>query len=206
MSEAELRLHIERMLQDTAKHMISTDTALEATRQVGQLAAQHRIEWAVAGGVAMYLYGSPRLTNNLDIIASDTLPLQSQRELGFGGERYAVQAGKYAVQVNWIVRNDGYQKYYRAALRQVVKLPDGVCVVTPAWLVILKYFAGRQKDLDDIVFLLRQRDITSRTTIKQKVIDTTGEDAWFGMLPGLRRLFDLADGNTQERSKLNHRD
>jgi hypothetical protein len=67
--------------------------------------------------------------------------------------------------------------------------------------VILKINAGRQKDLDDIVFLLQQEKLIDRPAVKRKVVNTAGEDAWLAMLPNFRRLCDLADGNTKEPSK-----
>src|SRR6266545_3621223 len=155
MSEDDYQRIVEHVLQSVAQPMISTDTGMEAAQQAGRLAEQEEIEWAVAGGLAMHLYGSPRLTKDVDIIASRHLSLEPQHRLAFGGSSYTLQVGKYAVQVDWIVRSDGYQKYYRAALKDAIKLPNDIRIVTPEWLVILKYNAGRQKDLDDIVFLLK---------------------------------------------------
>jgi hypothetical protein len=201
MSESDYQELVERMLENTSVPMISSDTGLEAAQKIGQLAAQEEIEWAVAGGMAMYFYGSPRLTKDVDIIASKDLSLTPQHRLGFGGSSYTLQVGKYAVQIDWIVRSDGYQKYYQAALREAVKLPNGLRVVTPEWLVILKFNAGRQKDLDDIVFLLKQPKTVDRPTVKRKVVETAGEDVWLAMLSGFRRLCDLADSRTTEPSK-----
>ena len=201
MSDVEVQQYIAQMLQDTASHMISTDTAMAAAAQLAPLAAQEEIEWAIAGGVAMHLYGSPRLTKDLDIIASKNLSLTPDHGLGFGGSSYTLQVGKYAVQIDWIVRNDGYQKYYRAALQQAVTLSNGLRVITPGWLVILKLNAGRQKDYDDAVFLLKQAVLVSRPKIKEKVVETMGEDVWLAMLPNFRRLCDLADQRFTEPSK-----
>ncbi len=201
MSESDHKQLVERVLQDTANLMIATDTGIEAAQKAGQLAAQEEIEWAVAGGLAMHLYGSPRLTKDVDIIASEHLSLTPQHRLSFGGSSYTLQVGRYAVQIDWIVRSDGYQKYYRAALKEAIELSNGLRIVTPEWLVILKFNAGRQKDLDDIVFLLKQPTIIDRPTVKQKVVETAGEDAWLTMLSGFRRLCDLADSKTTEPSK-----
>jgi hypothetical protein len=201
MSESDYKQLVERVLQDTANLMIATDTGIEAAQKVGQLAAQEEIEWALAGGLAMHLYGSPRLTKDVDIIASRDLSLTPQHRLGFGGSSYTLQVGKYAVQIDWIVRNDGYQKYYRAALKEAIELSNGLRIVTPEWLVILKFNAGRQKDLDDIVFLLKQPKMVDRPTVKRKVVETAGEDVWLAMLSGFRRLCDLADSKTTEPSK-----
>lgn len=201
MSENDYKQLVERVLQNTANLMIATDTGIEAAQQMGQLAEPEEIEWAVAGGLAMHLYGSQRLTKDVAIIASRELSLTPQHQLSFGGSSYTLQVGRYNVQIDWIVRNDAYQKYYRAALKEAIELSNGLRLVTPEWLVILKLNAGRQKDLDDIVFLLRQPQTVDRPTIKQKVIATASEDAWYAMLPNFRRLCDLADGNTKEPSK-----
>lgn len=201
MSEKDYQQLVERVLQDASKLMIATDTGIEAAQQAGQLAAQEEIAWAVAGGLAMHLYGSPRLTKDVDIIASNHLSLTPDHPLSFGGSSYTLQVSRYAVQLDWIVRNDGYQKYYRAALQEAIELSNGLRLVTPEWLIILKLNAGRQKDLDDIVFLLKQPNMVDRPTIKQKVIATAGEDVWLAMLAGFRRLCDLADSKTTEPSK-----
>ena len=171
MSENEYQRLIGRMVENTAVPMISSDTGLEAAQRMGELATQEEIEWAVAGGMAMYIYGSPRLTKDVDIIASNNLSLTPDHPLGFGGSSYTLQVGKYAVQVDWIVRTDGYRKYYRAALNDAVKMPNGLRVITPEWMVILKINAGRQKDLDDAVFLLKQNQLVDRPTVKQKLIE-----------------------------------
>lgn len=201
MSENDYQELIGRVLQNVANPTISTDTGVEAAQQIGQLANQEEIEWALAGGLAMHLYGSPRHTKDVDIIASKQLSLTPQHRLSFGGSSYTLQVGRYAVQIDWIVRNDGYERFYRAALNEAIDLPNGLSIVTPEWLVILKYNAGRQKDLDDIVFLLRQEKMVDRPTVRQKVIDTVGEGGWLTMMSGFRRLCDLADGNTKEPSK-----
>lgn len=201
MSETDYQQLVERMLRNVASPTISTDTAVEAAQKIGQLAAQEEIEWAVAGGLAMHLYGSPRHTKDVDIIASRQLSLTPEQRLSFGGGSYKLQIGKYQVQIDWIVRSDGFKKYYRAALQEAIHLPNGLRVVTPEWLVILKFKAGRQKDLDDIVFLLKQQKLVDRPAVKQKVMATGGEDAWLMMMAGFRRVCDLADGRTTEPSK-----
>ena len=201
MSETDYQRIVQRVTQSIAVPMLASDTGIETAQRLGQLAAQEEIAWAVAGGLAMYLYGSPRLTKDVDIIASKHLSLTQQHPLTFGGSNYTLQVGKYVVPVDWIVRNDGYQEFYQAALRDAVTLPNGLRIVTPEWLVILKFNAGRQKDLDDIVYLLRQKGLVQRPVIKQKMVALAGENGWLLMLAGFRRLCDLADGNTKELSK-----
>ncbi len=206
MSQENYQQLIERVLQNVANPTISTDVGVEAAQQVGNLANQEEINWALAGGLAMHLYGSPRLTKDVDVIASQHLSLVAEHQLTFGGSSYTIQIGKYMVQVDWIVRNDGYEKYYKAALKDAIELPNRLRVVIPEWLVILKLNAGRQKDFDDIVFLLTQENLVDRPKVKQKVIELTNEDVWLAMLPNFRRLCDIADGNNKEPSKYYDRD
>lgn len=202
MSETEYKQLIERMLEhDATSPMISSETGIKAARKAGKLAQQEEIEWAVAGGLAMHFYGSPRMTKDVDIIASENLSLTPQHPLTFGGSSYVLKVGRHEVQIDWIVRGDGYRELYRKALQEAIRLPNGLRIVSPEWLVILKFHAGRQMDLDDIVFLLRQPQLVNRSTVKQKVLGVGGEWAWLTMLPGFRRLCDLAEGNTKEPSK-----
>lgn len=86
-------------------------------------------------------------------------------------------------------------------LKEAINLPNGLRVVTPEWLTVLKYNAGHQKILEDIVLLLKQKKLRDRPSVKQKVIESVGECEWIAMMAGFRRLCDLADGNTKEPSK-----
>lgn len=198
MSDNEI---IERVQKNVESPTISTDTGLEAAQKIGAIAAGENIEWALVGGLAMYLYGSPRLTKDVDIIASNFVPLEANAPLTFGGNNYTVEIGKYKVAVDWIVRSDGYAKYYRAALTGAVVFPNGIKLISPEWLVILKMFAGRQKDYDDAIFLLREKDLVNRSKIKENISRIAGEDAWLASLSNFRRLCSLADGNSNEAGK-----
>ena len=198
MSDNEI---IERVQKNVESPTISTDTGLEAAQKLGEIAESEKINWALIGGVAMYLYGSPRLTKDVDIIASGYVSLKANAPLTFGGNNYIVEIGKYKVAVDWIVRSDGYAKYYRAALEEAVVFPNGMRLVSPEWLMILKMFAGRQKDYDDAVFLLKEKDLVNRSKLKENIVRVGSEDAWLATLPSFRRLCSLADGKTSEPGK-----
>lgn len=198
MSDNEI---IERVQKNVESPTISTDTGLEVAQKIGEIATNENIEWALVGGLAMYLYGSPRLTKAVDIIASNFVSLEANAPLTFGGNNYTVEIGKYKVAVDWIVRNDGYAKYYRAALTGAVSFPNGIRLISPEWLVILKMFAGRQKDYDDAVFLLKEKDLVNRSKVKENITKIAGEDAWLASLSNFRRLCSLADGNSNEAGK-----
>lgn len=199
MSEKDLIEYIEQNLENSP--MIDTETGISAVKSLAEIAEKESIEWALVGGIAMHLYGSPRLTKEVDVISLKRLPLKSVRPIGFGGESYEVTVGKKKIHVDWIVREDNYRDYYVQALRDSKALKNGLKIISPEWLVILKYIAGREKDLDDIVFLLRQNGYVKRDLIKQNIIKTKNEDVWFAMLPNWLRLFDLADSKITERDK-----
>lgn len=127
------------------------------------------------------------------MIAAKALSLKSERQLGFGGERYLSKVGKRDVPVDWIVRKDEAKKFYQKALEESVVL-FAVPIITPEWLVILKYIAGRFKDQEDAVFLLKQKGLVNRRLIRKKIIDTSSPEFYALIANNLRRWYDLADG------------
>lgn len=176
--------------------LLDTDSATQAIEKISKLAEANEINWALCGGIAMIFYGSDRVTKDIDVIASRNLPLAKEDVKGFlkqGGEHFLVETEKQKVKIDWIVRNDIAKKFYQSALKDAV-LVNGIPIVTPEWLVIMKYIAGRFKDQEDAVYLLKNKQLTSRRKIKKLIIDVVGEDAWTGYYIGLSRWFDIADG------------
>ena len=174
--------------------MLDTETGLQTAQKVFEIADSNNIESALVGGVAMYLYGSDRLTKDVDFIANQRLPLEAVRFLSFGGERYAVKIGKKTIDVDWIVRRDNYKDFYKQALADAVTLSNGVKIVSAEWLTILKYIAGRGKDDLDAIWLLQQSGLVNRQKIKRNLIKVAGEtfgDIIFRELN--KRYFYLAD-------------
>jgi hypothetical protein len=53
---------------------------LEATQEMGKMAAAEAVDFALAGGLAMYLYGSPRLTKDVDVIAVSNAPFSQKNK------------------------------------------------------------------------------------------------------------------------------
>ena len=172
MTEKEIDKFVERNLKSKPNQMIDTETGLAAFNKIAEIAKKQAVEWALVGGVAMHLYGSSRLTKDVDVIASKVLDLDSEKNLGFGGRRYQVKIGKKEIPIDWIVRNDTARKFYEQALRQAHKLSNGLPIITPEWLVILKYIAGRFKDQQDAVFLLKQKNLVSRKTVRKHITET----------------------------------
>jgi hypothetical protein len=194
VTKKSLRKLVERNIRKNPNPMIDTETGLEALERMAAIAERNSVEYALVGGIAMHLYGSPRLTRDVDVIASALLPFDAERRLGFGGERYHVKVGKRVVPVDWIVRNDTARKFYELALKDAYQSSSGLPIVTPEWLIILKYIAGRFKDQQDAVYLLKQKGLVDRRAIRRKIIAVAGREFWALVAAGLKRWYDLADG------------
>ena len=175
--------------------LLDDESAMETIETVGKLAYDNNIDWALAGGLAVILYGSDRLTKDIDIIASRLLPLERDGLLEQGGERYNVKTARRTVSVDWITRNDEAKRFYEEALKEAVMIED-TPILTPEWLVVLKYIAGRFKDQEDGVFLLRKKGLVDRQRIKDTIIRIGSKEAWVAFKSGLQKWYDLADGVT----------
>jgi hypothetical protein len=181
-------------------NLISGDDALQAIDIVRQMAVENDVDWAVCGGIAMAIYGSPRLTKDVDIIASKRLPLESERIIGHlkqGGEHFMVATENREVPIDWILRNDDFKAFYREALKDAVII-DNIPILTPEWLVILKFIAGRFKDQEDAIYLLREKGLVNRDKIRELIIKVFGANAWLLAKSGYQRWVDLADGNIEQ--------
>ncbi len=110
---------------------------------------------AVAGGLAMILHGSPRLTKDVDVVAKGLPPatadLIRREPLSFGGCTFATPAG---IDLDWIVRDDEYRALYEEALEKSSPRGDGLRVVTPEYLAAMKFATLRPKDYEDLMYLL----------------------------------------------------
>jgi hypothetical protein len=180
--------------------LLDEESAVEAIETVAEIAEQNDARWALVGGLAMALYGSDRTTKDIGIIADRLLPLEKVGELRQGGERYLIKTNKKEVAVDWIIRKDEFKKLFAQALKEAVRIND-VPVLTPEWLVILKFIAGRFKDQEDAVFLLSRPGLVNRASIKEKIINLFGKPAWGLARHGYQRWFDIADGRTREEQR-----
>jgi len=177
--------------------LLDEESATQAIQTVAEIAEANGVDWALVGGLAMAVYGSDRTTKDIDIIANRLLPIEKIGELRQGGERYLIKTNKKEVAVDWIIRKDEFQKLFAEALREAVRI-NNVPILTPEWLVILKFIAGRFKDQEDAVFLLSRNGLVNRNTIKEHIIKHAGAIAWGLAKHGYQRWFDLADGRTRE--------
>jgi hypothetical protein len=188
---------IDKTFSDKVDLMIDTKTGLEAALKLAEVAKKNGITWALVGGLAMHLYGSDRLTKDVDVIAESLLDFSPiLGHLKQGGVRYEVEISNNKVSVDWIIRRDEAKRFYDQALKDSVLL-EGVPIISPEWLVILKYIAGRFKDQEDAVFLLSRKDLVNRSKIKDLIIQISGHEGWILSKAGYLRLFALADGRTE---------
>jgi hypothetical protein len=158
---------------------ITTEEGLEAVELLAKVADDNGVEFMIAGGLAVQLYGFTRATTDADVFASDVLPLDAFRKLSFGGESYNVQisSGKVIV-VDWIVRNDEQQDVYDASLSQSLPFTDDLEIISPEWLVIIKQLAGRGKDELDWMWLLRKDGLIDREKVRDLLRDLFGRAAF----------------------------
>lgn len=124
----------------------SSDKLLDAAREFQAKLTKS----ALLGGLAMQLYGSSRLTADVDIAAAKLPPKTKGRALSFGGVRTKASNG---IEVDIIVRDDDWEELYEAACYHAVMI-DGLRVVTKEYLAVIKMAAGRPKDDIDAKFLL----------------------------------------------------
>ena len=140
----------------------------------------------------MHIYGYVRATMDVDIIADNFLNLESSKTLTVGGESYQVKIGKRSITVDWIVRNDEDKKFYRAALAEALEVENGIKIVSPEWLVILKHLSGRPKDQLDLTWLLQESELVNREKVKENIVRVLGEYATY-FIRDLQSEFDYAD-------------
>lgn len=192
MSKEEIQALLRR---NTApdKQSISTEEGLAVARLAAQAAQAKGIVCALAGGLAMHLYGFTRATMDVDMIATQPLGWEAKDKLSFGGETYAAPAGHRTIELAWILRDDFFRDFYEAALHDAIETEENLLVISPAWMVILKYIAGRGKDQIDLLWLLQQPSLVDRDEVRQHMRNVMGEKAAALPLRELERLFAQAD-------------
>jgi hypothetical protein len=183
--------------------VIDEESASQAIEIISKIAAKNNIDWALVGGLAMNLYGSDRLTKDIDMISTKRLPMPKEKIVGQlrqGGERYQTETDKKIVSIDWIIRNDEFKDLFLEALDNAMMI-DEIPIITPEWLVILKFIAGRFKDQEDAVFLLSRKGLVNRNLIKEHIVRVVSATAWGLAKHGYQRWYDMADGRTREEER-----
>jgi len=139
--------------QARRRKFLSAEALDRVANEMTRLARRQKVRAAVVGGLAMQLYGSDRLTMDVDFIADQPLTGLKQRgKIAFGGAKLVSPDG---APVDWIVRNDAYRALYAEALGKAEKvLGQGYSVVTLPYLAAMKMAARRPKDHLDLEEIL----------------------------------------------------
>lgn len=177
----------------SAGRSLTTEEGLQAALQISELAAKENVDCAVCGGLAMHLYGFTRATKDIDFIASALLSLSGKQKLSFGGLVYHTKVGNKEVDVDWIVRDDFFRVFYDAALEDAEETEGGLRVVSPEWMVVLKYIARRGKDRIDMMWLLQQSGLVKRKKVVRIMERILGKQAAIFPVRELEDFFSEAD-------------
>jgi hypothetical protein len=126
---------------------------LTAAQQIQTVAHAQGTRIALVGGLAMQLYGSPRLTSDIDIVSTKPLMgVPSRKRLTFGGYQ-STAANGVPVDVKVVGSND--EPLYDAALSFAVRMRGApLLVVRPEYIVAMKMVAARPRDESDFDFLV----------------------------------------------------
>lgn len=148
---------------------------IEAAQQVAAIAHAVGQRVALVGGLALQIYGSPRLTSDIDVVALDTIDgLRFDKELTFGGYQSHAPNG---VPVDVIIRDDDYRALYEAALGFAITVRGiPIHVAQLEYLAAMKLAADRGKDKTDLDFIVTETpiDLAKATSIIRKYMGVYG--------------------------------
>ncbi len=135
------------------KKFLAPEILQEAAEQVVAIARAEDTAIILIGGYAMQIYGSDRLTGDIDFAAEAMLEhLPNGKPLSFGGEQTTAPNG---TPVDLVIRQDEYQQLYEAAIEDpILHLETGLPLVKPEYLAGMKMAAGRDRDLHDLKVLI----------------------------------------------------
>jgi hypothetical protein len=161
---------------------LNPDDIENTIAEIAKISIQTGIETVLIGGIAMSVYGSDRLTKDVDVACREYLPgLKKLRELSFGGISTKSPSGH---PVDIIVRNDAYHSLYVAAIENARDEGLALPVVSPEYLAVLKMAASRDKDMLDLetLFQLEAIDIKKTRSIIEKYLGEYAAREWDSLI------------------------
>lgn len=135
----------------------------KAATEVADLAYQQNLRVALVGGYALQLYGSPRLTGDIDVISFESIEgLPGGKPLSFGGVQ---TESKNGVPIDLIIRSDDFADLYQDALSDTEEF-EGVSmpVASLEFIVAMKLEASRKKDEADLEWIILHSDLDFQKT------------------------------------------
>jgi hypothetical protein len=156
------------MTSDFLKKFLGPAEIQSAISEVATQAENEGAEVALIGGVALQLYGSDRMTKDIDFVGDREFEgLRDQAPLGIGGFKGKTSRG---VQVDVLIGGD-YPTLRQAALEEAPFIEElDVKVATLEHILALKLVAGRAKDELDMrtIFMLGGADLDRARSIISK--------------------------------------
>ena len=154
----------------------SSDELLRIAKMARDLiVARTDADPVLAGGIAMQMYGSPRFTKDVDFLSTATPELGPElkfvKPISFGGAVFSTPEG---IDVDVIVRSDEYAELYEDAVLHPTKEEHGLLVASPEHLAAIKMSAGRDKDIDDLMYLLGTQGIVDIRKARNLIHRTLG--------------------------------
>jgi hypothetical protein len=144
---------------------IDPERVNEIILMLNQLSKEQGFHFALVGGVALQYLGSDRFTKDVDVVADAALDAEGKLTvigpINFGGTAYQTPSGG---KLDYILRDDEFQKLYEKALEEAVVTEHGFPMVTPDYLAAMKFVAhitdrrGSVNHLSDLKWLLRQEE------------------------------------------------
>jgi hypothetical protein len=144
---------------------IDPERVNEIIAMLNRLSKEQGFHFALVGGVALQYLGSDRFTKDVDVVSDAALdPIEQLKVLGpinFGGTAYQTPSGG---NLDYIIRNDEFQKLYEKALEEAFVTEDKFPMVMPDYLATMKFVAhitdrrGSTNHLSDLKWLLRQQE------------------------------------------------
>ena len=177
----------------SGKDPINYSDGIKAAVYVDSQIKEYKGKAAICGGLALHLYGFTRATKDIDIISDMPLKIKGGKKLNFGGVSYKIKVGDKNIDVDLIIRSDDAKELYQQALNNSkINKNLGVKVVTPEYMVILKYLAGRGKDQIDLLWLLREDGLVNRDKVIDIIKKNMGKHSYWA-IRNLENVFLEAD-------------
>lgn len=141
------------MTSNIFKKFLGPEQISAALDEVSHLARDGGASIALIGGVALQLYGSDRLTRDIDFVGDMEFPgLADEKPLSIGGFQGKTSTG---TPVDILIGGD-YRSLRESTLNMSKYEPElGVRVADAEHIMVLKLVAGRGKDEEDIKTILR---------------------------------------------------
>jgi hypothetical protein len=139
---------------------------IEAAREAAKLAwSSSKQRVVLIGGLALQLYGSPRLTGDIDVLAKRPVPaLKPEKELSFGGYKSTTPNN---VPVDVVIRDDDFKSLYNAALSHASHLKGiPIQVAKLEYLTAMKFVIDRPQDEADFNFIVTSTNVSIDQTEK----------------------------------------